>query len=292
MVIKSRRTKTVDWIIAAVCFVIILICLLPMLNILARSLSSPQAIINRRVYFWPTEFTLDSYIYVFRDPAFSWSMIWTVILTAICTVVSMVMTILCAFPLTYDNLKGRKWLNTLIILTMFFNAGIIPNYLLMNSLGLIDNPMVLIFPNCLSVFNMIIMRSFFWGIPESLKESAEIDGANPFRILWSIYLPMSTSVLATLSLFYAVGRWNGFSDALMFMTNPKWAPVQLKLYQVVNNLSSIEVQQAEGVQAGAPVASEGMKAAAVMFATVPILALYPKLQKYFISGVTIGAVKG
>lgn len=292
MVIKSRRTKTVDWIIVVVCFIIMLICLLPMLNILARSLSSPQAIINRRVYFWPSEFTLDSYIYVFKDPAFSWSMIWTVILTGICTVISMVMTILCAFPLTYDNLKGRKFINTMIILTMFFNAGIIPNYLLMNSLGLIDNPLVLIFPNCLSVFNMIIMRSFFWGIPESLKESAQIDGANPFRILWSIYLPMSTSVLATLSLFYAVGRWNGFSDALMFMTDPKWAPVQLKLYQVVNNLSAIEVQQVEGVRAGAPVASEGMKAAAVMFATVPILALYPKLQKYFISGVTIGAVKG
>ena len=292
MVIKSKRTKTVDWIIAAICFVIILICLLPMLNIFARSLSSPQAIINRNVYFWPSEFTLDSYIYVFKDPAFSRSMIWTVILTAICTVVSMVMTILCAFPLTYDNLKGRKFINTMIILTMFFNAGIIPNYLLMNNLGLIDNPLVLILPNCLSVFNMIIMRSFFWGIPESLRESAEIDGANPFRILWSIYLPMSTSALATLSLFYAVGRWNGFTDALMYMTAPEWAPVQLKLYQVVNNLSAIDVQQVEGVRAGAPVASEGMKAAAVMFATIPILALYPKLQKYFISGVTIGAVKG
>ena len=292
MVIKSRRAKTVDWVIVAVCFIIMMICLLPMLNILARSLSSPQAIINRRVYFWPSEFTLDSYIYVFKDPAFSWSMIWTVILTGICTVVSMVMTILCAFPLTYDNLKGRKFINTMIILTMFFNAGIIPNYLLMNTLGLINNPLVLIFPNCLSVFNMIIMRSFFWGIPESLKESAEIDGANPFRILFSIYLPMSTSVLATLSLFYAVGRWNGFSDALMYMTVPKWAPIQLKLYQVVNNLSAIDVQQVEGVRAGAPVASEGMKAAAVMFATVPILMLYPKLQKYFISGVTIGAVKG
>jgi len=292
MAIKSRRTKTMDWIIVAICFVIILICLLPMLNIFARSLSSPQAIINRRVYFWPSEFTLDSYMYVFRDPAFSRSMIWTAVLTVICTCVSMVLTILCAFPLTYDNLKGRKLINTLIILTMFFNAGIIPNYLLMNTLGLIDNPLVLILPNALSVFNMIIMRSFFWGIPESLKESAQIDGANPFRILWSIYLPMSTSVLATLSLFYAVGRWNGFSDALMYMTDPKWAPVQLKLYQVVNNLSAIDVQHVEGFQAGAPVASEGMKAAAVMFATIPILALYPKLQKYFISGVTIGAVKG
>lgn len=290
--VKSRRTKVIDLLIAAVCFIIILICLLPMLNILARSFSSPQAIINRRVSFLPVEFTLESYRYVFMDPAFSRSMIWTAVLTVICTCVSMLMTILCAYPLTYDNLKGRKFINTFIILTMFFNAGMIPNYILINRLGLMDNPLVLIIPNCLSVFYMIIMRSFFYGIPESLRESAEIDGANPFVILTRIYLPMSTSALATLALFYAVGRWNGFSDALIYMTEPKWAPIQLKLYQVVNNLSSIDVAQQEGLASNAPTASDGMKAAAVMFATIPILLVYPRLQRYFISGVTIGAVKG
>jgi putative aldouronate transport system permease protein len=292
MVIKSRRRKTMDMLIAVVLFIVILACLLPMVNIFSRSLSSPQAIINRRVYFWPSDFTLESYIYVFQDPSFSRAMIWTAILTVICAAWSMFMTTLCAFPLTYDNLKGRKFINTLMILTMFFSAGIIPNYVLMTQLNLINKPLVLIIPNCLSVFNVIIMRSFFWGIPESLKESAEIDGANPFTILVRIYLPMSTSVLATLTLFYAVGRWNGFSDALMYITDPKWKPVQVKLYDLINNLSAIDVQQSEGVRAGAPVASEGMKAAAVMFATIPILLLYPRLQKYFISGVTIGAVKG
>lgn len=279
-------------LIAAVLFIVILACLLPMVNIISRSLSSPQAIINRRVYFWPSDFTLESYVYVFQDPSFSRSMVWTAVLTVICGAWSMFMTTLCAFPLTYDNLKGRKFINTLMILTMFFSAGIIPNYILMTQLNLIDKPLVLIIPNCLSVFNVIIMRSFFWGIPESLKESAEIDGANPFTILVRIYLPMSTSVLATLTLFYAVGRWNGFSDALMYITDPKWKPVQVKLYDLINNLSAIDVQQTEGIKASAPVASEGMKAAAVMFATIPILLLYPRLQKYFISGVTIGAVKG
>ncbi len=289
--VKSRRTKIIDLIIAAICFIIIMICLMPMVNILARSFSDSQAIVNREVSFWPVGFTLESYEYVFKDPAFSRSMIWTAILTVICTAVSMTLTILCAYPLTYDKLKGRKLINTMIIMTMFFNAGMIPNYILMDNLNLIDNPLVLILPNSLSVFYMIVMRSFFWGIPESLKESAEIDGANPFVILTRIYLPMSTSVLATLALFYAVGRWNGFADALIYMTEPKWAPIQLKLYQVVNNLSAIEVAQQEGAS-NAPTASDGMKAAAVMFATIPILMLYPKLQKYFISGVTIGAVKG
>lgn len=291
-IVKTKASRIIDWIIALVCFVIILICLLPFMNILARSLSSPQAIINRQVSFFPVDFTLDSYIYVFKDPAFFRSMWWTALLTIISTTISMIMTILCAYPLTFDRLKGRKFFSGLIILTMYFSAGTIPNYILMKDLGLIDNPLVLIIPNCISVFNVIILRSFFYGIPVSLRESAEIDGANPFTILVRIYLPLSTSVIATLALFYAVGRWNGFSDALMYMTNPKYAPIQLKLYQIINNLSAIEVAQVEGVSGGTPMASEGMKAASVMFATLPIVMVYPFAQRYFISGVTVGAVKG
>lgn len=288
--VKSASAKAADWVIAALCLVIILVCLLPMVNILAQSLSSPMAITNRRVAFLPVEFTMESYGYVFMDAAFSRSLIWTAFLTVVCTVVSMIMTVLCAYPLTYDGLKGRKVINVLIILTMYFSAGTIPNYILMRDLHLLDNPLVLIIPSCLSVFNMIIMRSFFYGIPESLRESAELDGANPLTVLVRIYLPLSTSVLATLALFYAVGRWNGFSDALLYMTDPKYAPVQLKLYQVINNLSSIEIAQQEGT--AAPMVSEGVKAASVMLATLPIIAAYPWLQRYFISGVTIGAVKG
>jgi putative aldouronate transport system permease protein len=263
-----------------------------MLNILAQSLSSPLAIVNRRVFFWPVESNLDSYRYVFRDPAFSRSLIWTILLTAVCMLVSLGITILCAFPLTYNILKGRKLINTLIIFTMYFSAGTIPNYILMKDLGLINNPLVLILPNCLSVFNMIVLRSFFYSVPDSLRESAELDGANPFTVLVKIYLPLSAPVLATLALFYAVGRWNGFSDALLYLTKPDFHPIQLKLYNVINNLSSIEVATQEGIAGGAPQATDGMKAASVMIATVPILAVYPWLQRYFISGVVIGAVKG
>jgi putative aldouronate transport system permease protein len=176
---------------------------------------------------------------------------------------------------------------------MYFSAGTIPNYILMKNLGLLNNPFVLILPNCLSVFNMIILRSFFFGIPESLRESAEIDGANPIIVLVRIYLPLSAPVLATLALFYAVGRWNGFSDALLYINAaPQWVPIQLKLYQLINNMSSIDVATQEIAAGSVPRASDAMKAAAVMFATVPILAVYPWLQRYFISGVTIGAVKG
>jgi putative aldouronate transport system permease protein len=218
---------------------------------------------------------------------------WTAILTVICTLVSLTMTILCAYPLTYDWLKGKRIINTIIIFTMYFGAGTIPNYILMKTLGLLNNPLVLIIPNCLSVFNMIILRSFFFGIPDSLRESAEMDGANPFTVLVKIYLPLSGPVLATLALFYAVGRWNGFGDALLYINSaPQWVPIQLKLWQLMQNMSGIDISTVEMVAGTVPRASDAIKAAAIMFATVPILIVYPWLQRYFIAGVTIGAVKG
>lgn len=290
MIYHKKNRKIGDYIIAGICCFLIVIYILPFINITARSLSSPNALVNNKVSFLPVEFTLDSYAYVLSDSAFSRSLVFTAILTAICTVISLIMTILCAYPLTVDKLKGKNIFNILIIITMYFNAGTIPNYLLMKQLNLLNNPLVLILPGCLSVFNMIILRSFFFGIPESLRESAELDGAGPFTILVNIYLPLSVPVLATLALFYAVGRWNGFSDALMYLTDPKYHPIQLKLYQIINNRSSIEISTLEGFST--PTATEGLKAASVMFATVPILVVYPWLQKYFISGVTLGAVKG
>ncbi|MDR1324982.1 MAG: carbohydrate ABC transporter permease [Treponema sp.] len=290
---KVKSNGIGDIVIILIMAGVIVICLFPMLNLLARSLSDPQAIINREVSFMPVRPTIESYQYVFRDPSFSRSMYWTAVLTVICTLVSLGITILCAYPLTYEHLRGKNAISTLIIFTMYFGAGTIPNYILMKDLGLLNNPLVLIIPNCLSVFNMIILRSFFFGVPESLRESAELDGAHPFTVLVNIYLPLSAPVLATLALFYAVGRWNGFSDALLYMTSAaQFHPIQLKLYNIINNLSSVEVAIQEGSSASTPAASDGMKAAAVMFATVPILVVYPWLQRYFISGVSIGAVKG
>jgi putative aldouronate transport system permease protein len=288
--IRTASNRTGDIIIAVFCFFMIISYLMPFAHIVARSLSSQNALINNRVSFFPVDFTIENYVFVFSDKAFSRSLIFTAVLTVVYTVVAMAMTTLCAYPLTFERLKGRKTINILIILTMYFNAGTIPNYILMKQLNLLNNPLVLILPGCLSVFNMIVLRSFFLDIPDSLRESAEIDGAGPFTILVNIYLPLSLPVLATLSLFYAVGRWNGFSDALMYVTDIKYQPIQLKLWQIINNRASIEVATVEGFSS--PTVVEGLKAASVMFATVPILLVYPWLQRYFIAGVTIGAVKG
>jgi len=290
MTVNSTAKKIGDWVVVFVCVLIMAICLLPMMNILARSLSGHLALIQRQVAFIPVDFTINNYRFVFTDAAFTRSIIWTAILTAIVTVFSLTMTTLCAFPMIYA-LKGKKILNIFIIFTMYFNAGLIPNWLLMRNLGLLNNPLVLILPGAISVFNMIILRSFFYNVPESLRESAEIDGANPFVVLTRIYLPLSLPVLATLALFYAVGRWNGFADALMFLDQAReFHPIQLLLFNIIQNITGIEGQ--EGLAAQIEVASEGMTAAAIMFSTVPILLVYPWLQRYFISGVTLGAVKG
>jgi len=288
---KLRRLKSAtigDYVIAAVCLLVMLMCILPMITLLARSLSNNKLMAANPVMFWPVGFTTESYRGIFASPQYVRSLIWTAILTVMCTLLSMFLTTICAYPLIYDQLKGRRFFNGLFLFTMYFGAGLIPTYLLFGNLKLIDSPLVLMLPFSLSVFNMIIMRSFLFGIPDSLRESAEIDGAGPIRILISIYIPLSTSVVATLSLFYAVGRWNGYSDALQFMSrNRDYYPIQLLLYNIINAAQDVTIP-GENVSGSA----ETFKAAAVMFATVPILMIYPWLQRYFIHGVTIGAEKG
>jgi putative aldouronate transport system permease protein len=288
--ITSRKIRVGDLVIALICIIIIVICVLPIVHIAARSLSSSESLIRSEVTLWPKGFNFDAYRYVLSDGKFTWALVWTAILTVVGTVLSLFMTTVCAYPLTYDKLKGRKFFMTLIIFTWFFNAGTIPTYLLLKDINFLNKPVVLIIPYCLQVFNMIIMKSFLSNIPDSMRESAEIDGAGPVRILISIYLPLSTPVIATVALFYAVGRWNGFSDALMFMNVREFFPIQLLLYNLITAITNIDVIQAEGGLA--PGLSESLKAAAIMFATVPILVVYPWLQRYFITGATLGAEKG
>ena len=287
--IHSIKTKIGDWVIVFICVLIALICLLPMVNLLARSLSGTDYLLRHEVYLIPKGLNIDSYVTVLKDPKYIKAFVWTVLLTFVCTILSLTMSTLCAYPLIFPALKGRKVINAFITITMFFNAGTIPNYLLMQKLNLLDNPLVLIIPSCLSVYNMIILRSFFYGIPDSLRESAEIDGASYLTVLLRIYIPLSKPVLATLALFYAVGRWNGYSDALMYMKNKDFYPLQLLMYNILNNINQVEVAAQEGFTS--PGLKESLKAAIVMFSTIPILCIYPSLQKYFIQGVTLGAVK-
>ena len=289
MKVKSTKAKMGDWAFVAICVIVSLLCVLPMINLLAKSLSGSEALVRNEVYLLPKGLNFDAYTQVFRNVKYVKAFFWTVFLTVVCTLLSLTMTTLCAYPLIFERLKGRSVINVYITVTMFFNAGAIPNYLLMKSIGFLDKPWVLIIPSCLSIYNMIIMRSFFYGIPDSLRESAEINGANFFQILLRIYVPLSKPVMATLALFYAVGRWNGYGDALMYMKDENFYPLQLYLYNIMNNTNKMEVATMEGFSS--PGLAASMKAAVVMFSTVPILCIYPWLQRFFIAGVTLGAVK-
>ncbi|MDY8024624.1 carbohydrate ABC transporter permease [Paenibacillus polymyxa] len=289
----SERTanRTFDIVTTVLVAVAVLLCLAPFIHILSISFSSNRAITSGEVTLFPVEFNLKAYGKVFSDMSMIRSLGFTVMLTLITTVLSMLMTIIAAYPLTKKNLKGRKTIMFIIVVTMFFSGGIIPEYILVRDLHLLNNMWSLILPGLISPFYLIILISFFNGIPESLGEAAEIDGSSQFGTLLRIVLPLSLPVLATLSLFYGVGRWNGFQDTLMYIQNPDLFPLQLKLYQMIQNNMVSELTRLEGAS-GARITPEGLKAASVIFATVPILLVYPWLQRYFVSGVMVGAVKG
>ena len=285
--IKSKSSRAGDIVVIVICILLMAVCLLPMINILARSLSSSDALMRNQVGLWPLGFNVESYTKVLNNEEYMMAMGWSGVLTVIFTVFAMVMTIMCAYALTYKNLKGRRFFNLMILFTMYFSAGVMPSYLLYKDMGILNTAWVLILPMSISVFNFIILRSFFQSLPDSLRESAEIDGAGPIRILLRIYIPLSTASLATIALFYAVWRWNAYSDALMYVQNAReLRPIQLLLYNYFAALT--DPASTEVVETGM---SEGLKAASVMFATVPILLIYPWLQRYFIAGATLGAIK-
>lgn len=281
-----------DGAVTAIAVLAVALCVVPILHVIAVSLSSNSAILGSRVTLWPVEFTLQSYEAIWSDKSMTWSLAFTAGMTAIHTAIAMVLSVFTAYALSKKRLAGRRVLMTFMVFTMYFGGGLIPDYLLIRDLKMIDTVWALVLPGAISVFNMIILKSFFSNLPESFEESAVMDGANDLQILFRIVLPLSLPVLATISLFYAVSRWNGFMDALFYINSPALYPIQLKLYQIVVNSTALDVAVNEGAGGGSMSLPESIKAAAVIFATIPILVIYPWLQKHFVKGALIGGIKG
>ena len=237
---KKKRFGAGQIVLNILMILIVLFCTLPFINVIAVSLSSKSAILRGDVSFWPVEFTTKAYELIMKDPSMFRSLFFTVKITVLYTLLAMALTILYAFPLTIKRLKGRKFFMLFIVFTMFFSGGVIPIYLNVKELGMINSQWGLILPGLLSAFNIIILKNFFQGLPYELNEAAYIDGANDFQILVRIYLPLSFSSIATLSLFYAVGKWNSFSDALFYITSRDLQPLQLKLYNLIKGGQSVE----------------------------------------------------
>lgn len=290
---KSGKWSAPQIILSVIIILISLTCLLPFINVAAISLSSKSAILRGDVSFWPVEMEFTAYKAIFADPAMIRSLFFTVGITVVYTVFSMIMTVLMAYPLTKKRLRGRNFFNFLALFTMYFSGGTIPIYLNIKELGLLDTPWSLILPGMLSTYNMIILKSFFSALPKELEEAAVIDGANDFQVLLRVYLPLSMASLATLTLFYAVGKWNSFQDALYYISNKAYQPLQLKLYHIIKGSQAVDVAAMEGGSSTvATSVSESIEPAAIIFATLPILVVYPFVQRFFVKGVTIGAIKG
>jgi len=266
-------------------------CVLPFIHIAAKSVSEEVYVIANKVFLIPEGFILDAYKKVLNDASIIRSFFVSVWVTVLFTVLGMIITLCAAYPLSRKNLIGRKKITLFFMITMYFNGGMIPEYLLVNALNLLDTMAALILPLAFSAYNFLIMKtSLQTSIPESLIESAYLDGASEFRILGNIIIPLSKPIIATLTLFYAVGRWNAYSDALFYIKqNVNIRPLQLKLYNLV--IASTESIQ-DTVEGTAMLTNpEVLKAACIMFATVPILCIYPFVQKYFVQGTMIGSVK-
>ena len=288
---RALSTRIADAVIFAVVLVAVLVCILPIMHVVAVSFSSRDAVLAGRVSLLPVQPTVETYRLVIGDISMIRSLGLTIFITIAYTAIAMTISVAGAYALTKKRLKGRNVVLFVLIFTLYFNGGLIPTYLLIKGLGMMNKLWALLIPGSLSVFNLLILKTFFASIPESLEESALIEGANEIQILVKIILPLSGPVLATISLFYAVGRWNGLQDALFYITNPRLYPLQLKLYQIIQNSQSLDIQAAESSGGGNQL-SESIKAASIVFATVPIVMVYPFLQRYFIKGVMLGSIKG
>jgi putative aldouronate transport system permease protein len=268
-----------------------LVFIYPFIYTLAVSLSDAKYILAGKVFLFPKGFTLSAYQAVLSDKSLIHSLFYTAFVTVVGVASSIIMTIMAAYPLSRTGLKGSGFIFRLFVFTMYFNGGIIPTYILVKNLGLIDTMGALILPDVIQTFLLIIMVSYFRGIPIELEEAAKVEGCSIFGILTRIIIPLAKPVIATLVIYYAVSYWNIFLQALMYIQSPTKYTLQIKLYQVLNIFQQDLTNSLDTVSSKMVIA-DNLKAAMVFVTALPILFIYPWLQKYFVKGVTIGAIKG
>lgn len=289
---QSPAEKVFSAINVFVLFIIMFVCIYPMIHILAASLSDSAAIAaHRGLLFFPKGFSLQSYELVLENPYIFTGYKNTILYVISGTLINLILTTLAAYALSRQQNRLKGILMLMITFTMYFSGGLIPTYMLVNSLGMANTPWVMIIPGAVSAYNLIIMRTFFLGIPVSMEESAKIDGANDFVVLARIFVPLAKPVIAVMTLFYGVGHWNAWFNASIYIQDRSLLPLQIILREILiqnttQNMTT-SVESFDKMQI-----AETVKYATIIVATVPILALYPFLQKYFVKGVMIGSIKG
>ncbi|MFB0846927.1 carbohydrate ABC transporter permease [Paenibacillus oleatilyticus] len=288
-----KSTTGEKWFLAANALLLMiagLSCLLPLLHIVSVSLSDPHAVLSGAVTLWPQGWTLESYGLLLRGSKIVSAFKNSVELTVVGVALSMIFTTMAAYPLSRRYFYMRRFWTLAIVFTMLFSGGLIPGYLLLKQLGLINTYGAIWLPGLVSTFNMLIMRTYFEGIPDELDDAARMDGCGEWRYLLRIVLPLSVPVIATLSIFYAVGYWNSFFQVLMYINQTSKFNLTVLVQQMIQSQSLMQEMNASDMQAF--ITPEGIKTAGIVVMVLPLLLVYPFMQKYFIKGVMIGAVKG
>ncbi|GGH85886.1 putative aldouronate transport system permease protein [Pullulanibacillus pueri] len=290
-VAEDRVFNIVIYTIAAV---LIIIVLYPLIFVLSASFSDPNQIINGGLWLLPKGFTLDAYTKVFHDADIWNSYKNTVLYTTVGTIINIILTTLIAYPLSRRDLPGRNLFMIIITFTMFFQGGIIPTYLIVQNLGMVNTFWAMVIPNAIATYNVIVMRTFFQtSIPWELQEAAQIDGCTNFKLFLKVILPLSKPIIAVMVLFYAVGHWNSFFDALIYLQDDTLYPLQLVLREIlIQNQAAYLDELGSFGMADQALLAESMKYAIIIIASLPVLILYPFIQRHFVKGVMIGSIKG
>ena len=288
---RSLGEKVFD---AANVVFLLLVCLLviiPVLHVIAGSFSETNALIHSKVGLWPVGFNVDNYIIVFESKPFWRAFGITGLVVVIGTILNLVITVFTAYPLSKAYLKWRKYFILFVIVTMIFQAPMIPTYLLIKYLDLLNSIWALIIPSALSAFNMILCVTFFRALPEELFEAARVDGMSEYRVVWSIALPLSKPILITLLLFYAVGHWNNYYSALLYINDSAIRPLQLYLYMLLAQYNTSDYQSSMSSLISFDISPQGLQMATIIVATLPIVIIYPFVQKHFLKGAMLGSLK-
>lgn len=290
---KSTQGEKVFYAINYMVLIIIgLSCVLPLVHVFSLSLSDRHAIASGSVIFWPVNLDTDGYRALFKETPITTALVNSVVITVVGTVLNMLFTVLGAYPLSKRYFIGRRFYSFAVIFTMIFSAGVIPSYLVIKALGLLNGYGSLWLPGLISVWNLMVLRSFFEGLPEELEEAARIDGCSEWRLILQIVIPLSVPVLAALSLFYGVAHWNAFMSVLIYINDSAKYNLAVLVQQMIQNQTLMQEVAVHDPGLANNITPEGVKAAGVVVMTVPMLVIYPFVQKYFVKGVMIGAVKG
>lgn len=291
---ETRQDKIFNIINMIVLWFVLILVAYPLIYVLSASFSNPQAVSSGKVWLWPVDFTLRGYEVVFQHPDIVRGFINALYITVLGTVVQVIITIMAAYPLSRRTLYGRGPITLFFTFTMFFGGGLIPTFILINNLGLYNTYWALILPGAVGVYNVIVARTFFQStIPEDLFEAGQLDGCSDFRFLISVVLPLSKPIIAVLVMFYAVGHWNSYFGPMIYLADKELYPLQIVLRNILvqNQFDSQMMMDVASMEQQKGLA-ELIKYAVIVVSSLPMLILYPFIQKHFVKGVMIGAIKG